>query len=173
MSNVFCPKCGGRARLMELHVGMRGFQEIHCFYRSSCDACGWAGIIADTPEEAKEALALTAPEMSIDEVIDWLHAIAQQTQALTTLDGKAAKIDNICLLAAELLSGFAAAEGHNRKDVSEICELQDRCENLTLYLDEIFRAHPSWKWALDKYHPGLPGYVEKSSGLEARRNEES
>lgn len=48
---------------------------------------------------------------------------------------------------------------HNPDDVSEICELKDRVENLTLYLQEAFAICPDELAVLDERHPGLPGYA--------------
>lgn len=51
---------------------------------------------------------------------------------------------------------------HNPDDVSEICELKDRVENLTLYLKEVFDTDIQLYDWLDKRHPGLPGYAPNS-----------
>lgn len=50
---------------------------------------------------------------------------------------------------------------HSRTDVDEICELKDRVENLTLYLQEVFDTDIQLYDWLDKRHPGLPGYAPK------------
>lgn len=50
---------------------------------------------------------------------------------------------------------------HNRADVDEICELNDRVENLTLYLQEAFDLCPDDLEVLNDWHPGLPGYTPK------------
>lgn len=47
----------------------------------------------------------------------------------------------------------------NRADIDEICELRDRVENLTLYLQEAFDTDVQLYDWLDKRHPGLPGYA--------------
>ena len=52
---------------------------------------------------------------------------------------------------------------HNPDDVSEICELKDRVENLTLYLQEVFDTDIQLYDWLDKRHPGLPGYAPNIS----------
>ena len=51
----------------------------------------------------------------------------------------------------------------NHDDVSEICELKDRVENLTLYLQEVFDTDIQLYDWLDKRHPGLPGYAPNIS----------
>ena len=56
-----------------------------------------------------------------------------------------------------------ALNHHNRADVDEICELRDRVENLTLYLQEVFDTDIQLYDWLDKRHPGLPGYAPNIS----------
>lgn len=48
---------------------------------------------------------------------------------------------------------------HNRADIDEICELKDRVENLTLYLQEAFALCNDDLEVLNDWHPGLPGYA--------------
>lgn len=50
---------------------------------------------------------------------------------------------------------------HDPDDVNEICELKDRVENLTLYLQEAFALCPDDLEVLNDWHPGLPGYTPK------------
>lgn len=64
----------------------------------------------------------------------------------------------LCRVAADLLERDVK---HNPDDVSEICELKDRVENLTLYLQEVFDTDIQLYDWLDKRHPGLPGYAPK------------
>ena len=66
----------------------------------------------------------------------------------------------LCRVAADLLERDAK---HNPYDVSEICELRDRVENLTLYLQEVFDTDIQLYDWLDKRHPGLPGYAPNIS----------
>ena len=48
---------------------------------------------------------------------------------------------------------------HSRADIDAICELKDRVENLSLYLQEAFSLYPDELAVLDEWHPGLPGYA--------------
>ena len=66
----------------------------------------------------------------------------------------------LCRAAADLLERDVK---HNPDDVSEICELKDRVENLTLYLQEVFDTDIQLYDWLDKRHPGLPGYAPNIS----------
>ena len=52
-------------------------------------------------------------------------------------------------------------EGTHKKTVDEICELRDRVENLTLYLQEAFALCPDDLEVMNDWHPGLPGYTPK------------
>lgn len=52
-------------------------------------------------------------------------------------------------------------EGMHKKAVDEICELKDRVQNLTLYLQDVFDTDIQLYDWLDKRHPGLPGYAPK------------
>ena len=65
-------------------------------------------------------------------------------------------VHQLCRAAADMLEQDAK---HNPDDVSEICELKDRVENLTLYLQEVFDTDIQLYDWLDKRHPGLPGYA--------------
>ena len=69
-------------------------------------------------------------------------------------------VHQLCRAAADMLEQDAK---HNPDDVSEICELKDRVENLTLYLQEVFDTDIQLYDWLDKRHPGLPGYAPNIS----------
>lgn len=67
-------------------------------------------------------------------------------------------VHQLCRVAADLLEQDA---NHNPDDINEICELRDRVENLTLYLQEVFDTDIQLYDWLGKRHPGLPGYAPK------------